>query len=106
MELNDFLAHLNSGEAVTGGSELHQFMHKVSNEAMKITGILNEGYHTPEEIRDLFSELIGKPVDDSFGLFPPFYSDCGKTLRLVKMFLSIPGVTFRIKAALRSVMAH
>ena len=37
MELNDFLAHLNSGEAVTGGSELHQFMHKVSNEAMKIT---------------------------------------------------------------------
>ena len=36
MELNDFLAHLNNGQAVTGGSELHQFMHKVSNEAMKI----------------------------------------------------------------------
>ena len=36
MELNDFLAHLNSGQAVTSGSELHQFMHKVSNEAMKI----------------------------------------------------------------------
>ena len=100
MELNDFLAHLNSGQAVTSGSELHQFMHKVSNEAMKITAILNEGYHTPEEIRDLFSELIGKPVDDSFGYFRRSTRIVAKTLRLVKMFLSIPGVTFRIKAAL------
>ena len=91
MELNDFLAHLNSGEAVTGGSELHQFMHKVSNEAMKITAILNEGYHTPEEIRDLFSELIGKPVDDSFGLFPPFYSDCGKNITVGKNVFINPG---------------
>lgn len=100
MELNDFLAHLNSGQAVTSGSELHQFMHKVSNEAMKITAILNEGYHTPEEIRDLFSELIGKPVDDSFGLFPPFYSDCGKNITVGKNVFINSGVTFRIKAAL------
>ena len=53
MELNDFLAHLNSGEAVTGGSELHQFMHKVSNEAMKITAILNAVSYT-----HLFSFMI------------------------------------------------
>lgn len=36
MELSDFLEHLNCGKAVTGGSELHQFMHKISNEAMKM----------------------------------------------------------------------
>ena len=95
MELNDFLAHLNNGQAVTGGSELHQFMHKVSNEAMKITAILNEGYHTPEEIRDLFSELIGKPVDDSFGLFPPFYSDCGKNITVGKSVFINSGCHFQ-----------
>ena len=95
MELNDFLAHLNSGQAVTSGSELHQFMHKVSNEAMKITAILNEGYHTPEEIRDLFSELIGKPVDDSFGLFPPFYSDCGKNITVGKNVFINSGCHFQ-----------
>ena len=53
-------------------------MHKVSQEALRITAELNGAYHTPEEVRRLFSELIGKKVDESFGLFPPFYSDCGK----------------------------
>lgn len=95
MELNDFLAYLSNGQAVIGGSELHQFMHKVSNEAMKITAILNEGYHTPEEIRDLFSELIGKPVDDSFGLFPPFYSDCGKNITVGKNVFINSGCRFQ-----------
>ena len=28
MDIHDFLAHLNRGEAVEGGSEMHQMMHK------------------------------------------------------------------------------
>ncbi len=30
-----------------------------------------------ESIREVFEELIGKPVGDSFTLIPPFYTDCG-----------------------------
>ena len=30
-----------------------------------------------ERIRELFGNLIGKPVDDSFVLIPPFYADHG-----------------------------
>ncbi len=30
MELKDFLDHLNSGNAVTGGGAVHLFMHRVS----------------------------------------------------------------------------
>jgi len=30
-----------------------------------------------EEIREVFEELIGKPVGDSFHLIPPFYADYG-----------------------------
>lgn len=37
MELNEFLAHLNSGAPVQGGSEVHQCMHGVSQEALRIT---------------------------------------------------------------------
>ena len=37
MDLHDFLEHLNCGKAVIGNSELHEFMHKVSEEAMQIT---------------------------------------------------------------------
>lgn len=95
MDLNDFLEHLSCGETVVGGSELHQFMHKLSDEAMKITAQLNGCYHEPEEIRALFSELIGKPVDPSFRLFPPFYTDCGKNITIGKNVFINSGCRFQ-----------
>lgn len=99
MELYDFLKHLNSGAPVYSDSEAFEYMHELSNEAMRITFRLNGSYHTPEEIRALFSQLTGKPVDESFRMFPPFYTDCGKNTTIGKMFSSIPAVIFRIKAA-------
>jgi len=80
MDINDLLAHLNRGEAVEGGSELHQVMIDASQEALKLTAELNGQYHTPEEVRELFSLLIGKPVDATFAMLPPFYTDCGKNI--------------------------
>lgn len=55
MDINKFLTHLNRGEAVEGGSEMHQFMHELSQEALKITAKLNGSYQTPEEVKELFS---------------------------------------------------
>lgn len=80
MQLNEFLDYLNSGKYVAAGSEIHQYMTKLSFEAMKITSEINSAYHDPEEIRQLFSSLIGKPVDEGFWLFPPFTTDCGKNI--------------------------
>ena len=37
MELKQYLEHLNQGEMVTGNSDIHKFMTKLSQEAMKIT---------------------------------------------------------------------
>ncbi len=34
-------------------------------------------YDEPEQIRGAFEELIGKPVDGSLSLIPPFYADYG-----------------------------
>jgi acetyltransferase-like isoleucine patch superfamily enzyme len=34
-------------------------------------------YDEPEQIRGVFEELVGKPVDDSLSLIPPFYTDYG-----------------------------
>ncbi len=50
MELQKFLAYMNAGEKVSGGSEAHQYMVKLAFEAMKVTAVLNQGYHEPEEI--------------------------------------------------------
>ena len=77
MKLNEFLDYMNSGLNIEGGSEVHRYMVELSQEAMKITCELNNSYHEHEEICSLFSELIGKEVDPSFAVFPPFYTDCG-----------------------------
>ena len=95
MELNAFLEHLNSGKTVEGGSEPHQLMHHISQEALRLTAEINGGYHTPEELRGLFSQLIGQPVDESFGLFPPFYTDCGKNIHIGKQVFINMGCKFQ-----------
>lgn len=95
MEINEFLAHLNRGDAVEGDSELHKFMHAIAQEALKLTAELNGHYHSPEKIRELFSKLIGKPVDHTFSLFPPFYSDCGKNIFVGKNVFINSGCRFQ-----------
>jgi len=51
--------------------------------AMAITPVLNRlTYDDAEEIRAVFSELVGYTVDDSFSLIPPFYTTGGENLRV------------------------
>lgn len=95
MNLNAYLAHVNQGLAIPGGSEIHRFTTELSNEAMKITAVLNGTYHEPEEVRRIFAELIGKPVEETFGLFPPFYTDCGKNITIGKNVFINSGCRFQ-----------
>ena len=78
MNINQFLKHVNDGLPIPKNSKTHEYMVNLSNEAMKITMKLNNSYNTPKEICELFSKLTGKDIDESFGMFPPFYTDCGK----------------------------
>lgn len=84
MELKEFLDYVRQERMAAAGSEAHQFMHVASQNAMRLTARLNGGYHEPEEVRAIFSEIIGAPVDESFCLFPPFYTDFGKNIRVGK----------------------
>jgi len=46
--------------------------------AMAITANLNRlTFNDADEVRALFSDLIGKKVDDSFLLIPPYYTTGG-----------------------------
>ena len=60
--------------------EIHRFMDDMSNEARRITFRLNTAYHTPDEVRELLSELFGYEVPESLRVFPPFYADFGKNI--------------------------
>jgi acetyltransferase-like isoleucine patch superfamily enzyme len=84
MDLSEYLEILNSGRHIDAGSPVHMYMHIAAQNALKLTAELNSGYHTPEEIRALFSRITGKKVDPSFSMFPPFYTDCGKNITVGK----------------------
>lgn len=43
----------------------------------------------------IFSRLIGKPVDKSFRLFPPFYTNCGKNTTVGKRVFINTGCHFQ-----------
>lgn len=82
MELQAFLTELKSGKTVIAGSDVHNAMHVLAQEALRITSIINQGYHTPEELQELFAQLTDNKVGKNFSVFPPFYTDCGKNLTI------------------------
>ena len=84
---------MKSGKQVTAESGVHQTMHRLSQEAIRITMEINNHYHTPDEINALMSELIGAPVE--VGLFPPFNTDCGKNIHLGRNVFINSGCKFQ-----------
>ena len=80
MDLKELLEHFNNGDTVGEDWEVIELMRYYSREAQKITMEINTRYHEPEELAEMFSKLIGKPVGKMFVLFPPFYTDFGKNI--------------------------
>ena len=95
MDLTDLLDALNAGSTITGDSPLHRVMHETSQDALRVTGELNGSYHSPARVRELLGELIGKPVDESVTVFPPFYADFGKNIALGKRIFINAGCKFQ-----------
>ena len=81
MTLDDFLNHIEAG-GVLGTPEIYRLMDEMSDEARRITCEINNTYHSQEELRALMSRLLGKPVDETFKMFPPFYTDFGRKITI------------------------
>ena len=95
MELLDFLNHVNEGNTIEAGSEYMMYSGMMSQEALKITMDLNNRYHTPEEVQEIFSELTGQPVNRTLGLIPPFHTDFGKNIHIGEHVFINAGCSFQ-----------
>lgn len=95
MDHEEYKARTARGEYIEAGSEAHVFMTDAAREAQRITAEINGAYHTAGELRALFGELTGEQVDDSFGLFPPFYTDFGRNIRVGKNVFINSGCCFQ-----------
>lgn len=91
----EFLEYAASGASIIAGSKAHEVMHRMSQNALHLTSILNGSYHTPDEVRDIMYDLTGKTLDSGFGMFPPFYTDCGKNITIGKNTFINMGCSFQ-----------
>ena len=80
MELKSYLEYVNSGKTIHAPSEELAYSGYLTQEALKITAVMNSGYHEPEELQELFANLTGQEINRTLGLIPPFYTDCGKNI--------------------------
>ncbi len=71
-------------EGTEKNAERDAYANELFQEAIRIGMELNTKYHTPEELREIMGRLIGKQVDRSFRMFPPFYTDFGKNITIGK----------------------
>lgn len=95
MEIKEFIEEMKNGQTISSDAEARECMHMLSQEALRLTAELNGDYHTPEKIRELMEKLTGKPIDETFILFPPFYTDCGKNLTIGKHVFLNSGCKFQ-----------
>lgn len=91
----EFLNYASAGKPIAAGSEIHKVMHAMSQRALRFTAQINNSYHSPEELRLIMSELTGKHLDEEFGLFPPFYTDCGQNISIGRHTFINMGCSFQ-----------
>ena len=95
MSDDEFIKIMNTQEKVISRSEVGLKMHLMAQEAMKILYFINNKYNTPSELRRWMSLLIHQELDEGFGLFPPFFTDCGKNIHLGKNVFINAGCRFQ-----------
>ncbi|MGI6009966.1 MAG: DapH/DapD/GlmU-related protein [Ruminococcus sp.] len=72
-----------------------QTMREASQRAMRLTAELNGRYHEPWEVRKIFFQLICQQEEETFCLFPPFYTDYGKNITVGKHVFINSGCHFQ-----------
>ena len=95
MDAREFNEITAEGGYIAGGSPVHGFMHSAAAEARRITCEINGGFHTDGELRALFAELTGSDPGEGFGLFPPFYTDYGRNIKLGRRVFINSGCCFQ-----------
>ncbi|MDE5990292.1 MAG: sugar O-acetyltransferase [Clostridia bacterium] len=95
MNAEQFKEEMKKQTYIEANSEMHLHMHEMAQRARRITVEMNREYRTPEELRKMFSHLIGQEVDESFGLFPPFNADYGQNITVGKNVFINSGCCFQ-----------
>ncbi len=79
----DIFERLKSGEMIRTTDNEYFKINEVVTRTLKLSQQLNSCNNT-EEVRHFLSEIIGSEIDDSTTIFPPFYVNFGKFIKVGK----------------------
>ena len=82
MKLEEYLNYVNEEKRIVGGSPEHIFMTEKLNQALRITHKINNEFHTPDEIQELFAKLTNTELNETLNVIPPFNTDFGKNIHI------------------------
>ena len=82
MNARDIFERERAGEVIAITDPDYAKIAALITEAQQIVAEMNTGYRSPADMRALFERLTGVPVDASFWLMQPFYTDFGKNIRV------------------------
>lgn len=92
---------MRGGELILESDPEYPVLFDALLRGMRMTTELNTSYHTPEQTREVISELTGQKLDESVWIVPPFRTDFGQFIRFGKnvfvnsgcMFMDRGGIT-------------
>ncbi|GGF24853.1 DapH/DapD/GlmU-related protein [Echinicola rosea] len=98
--VRDIFERLLSGEAISMDDAEYVKIGEAVDRTLVLSHKLNSA-QTKAEIRACLSEIIGQPIPESTTIFPPFYTNVGKHIRLggnvfinhACSFLDLGGIT-------------
>ena len=76
----DILARDRGGEPVSPHDPDYAPIDAIITRTKRLCAELNAGYHEPDEVHALFERIVDHPVDPTFRLNPPFYTDFGHNI--------------------------
>lgn len=95
MELEEYKTYVKQGRTIRAGSPEHLFMHSAAERARQYTAQMNAGSPSQERLQELFFTLTGQPKEESFHIFPPFYTDFGQNIVVGKDVFINEGCSFQ-----------
>ena len=95
MDIEQYRESVKRKKLIRAGSEEHIFMHGAAQRARSYTAKMNKGAPSQKKLRKLFFALTGQQPEQSFCLFPPFYTDFGQNIVVGKGVFINEGCSFQ-----------
>lgn len=93
-DTHNILSRDLAGEPIDPRDPDFDQIYTIIEQAQRLTARLNTGYHEPDEVRAIMSELTGQDFPQTARILPPFYVDFGRNIRVGNNFFMNTACTF------------